>query len=336
MSRKKALLASSLTVCSASTPFVTNSQDGSVAYAEDQLQQEKTQPNLKMEHSQSAHQYLKPVSVKMMLPSTKKASKTLTYKTRKGDTLYKIGLFFGIHYQDLAEFNQIKDPRKLQIDQELQIPLRTEEVFVDDRKSVEKLAEAYHTTPELMIYLNPFFQEQMTTEKGQWITVPRKLNMRYRKLPRKPAKIQKLRKKRKRKKVVVFSDSKPNLSSYEFCWPVKGQITSKFGWRWGRQHKGIDIWNVAKSKALIYAAKEGVVTRAGYTSGYGNLVVIEHGNGWVTYYAHLSRIRVGKGQRIAAGEIVGNMGQTGNATGYHLHFEIRKNGEAINPLSILP
>src|SRR5690606_24160086 len=104
------------------------------------------------------------------------------------------------------------------------------------------------------VYLNPFFQEQMVTEKGQWIFVPRKMDLDYRKPLQesamlRPATIQKVKKKKRKKKVVIFSAAKPNPSSHQFCWPVKGQITSKFGWRHGRQHKGIDIWNVAKSKA---------------------------------------------------------------------------------------
>lgn len=343
MSRKKALLASSLTVCSASNPLAANSHDSSVAYAETHLQQSKSQPGSKIEYHQSSQQYLKPVSMNMTTPTTQQDSKIITYKVKKGDTLYQIGLSFGIHHRDLQEYNQIADPRELQIGQELIIPFQTEEVYVRKRMTAEEVAKAYDTTPALVRYLNPFFQEQTVTDYGQWIVVPKKMEMDYRKpLPQTQTVTipPKYKKKKHKKKVVIMpslqSDAKPEITSNYFNWPVKGQITSKFGWRRGRQHKGIDIWNVAKANALIYAARGGVVTRAGYTNGYGNLVVIEHGNGWVTYYAHLSRIHVGKGQRIETGDVVGNMGQTGNATGYHLHFEIRKNGEAINPLSLLP
>lgn len=332
MSHKKALLASSLTVCSASTSFAVGSNEGSVAYAEDHLQHTQPHHHVKTDVNKSLHQYLKSVSMNTIDDKSHQTPKILTYKVQKGDNLYRIGFLFGVHYQDLAAFNHIVDVRKLQIGQELRIPLQAEWVYTEKRVTAESLAKKYHTTTKLIVYLNPFFKEQMMTEKGQWISVPKKMRFAYRKPLNKPAK----QKVRKRKKIVKFVDSKPKQTSTLFGWPVKGQITSKFGWRHGRQHKGIDIWNAARSKALIYASKGGVVTRAGYTNGYGNLVVIEHGNGWVTYYAHLSRISVGKGQRLVMGDIVGNMGQTGNATGYHLHFEIRKNGEAINPLSILP
>ncbi len=337
MSHKKALLASSLTVCSASTSFAVGSNDGSVAYAEDPLQHTQSHHQAKTDFSQSRHQYLKSVSISAADPSFHQTPKTITYNVEKGDTLYRIGLLFGIHYQDLAQFNQITNPRKLKIGQQLQIPLQAEWAYTEKRETVESLAKKYHTTIEVMTYLNPIFQEQRITERGQWILVPKKVRFSYRKPLDRPAK----QKVKKSKKVVKFTNptlenSTPKQATHRFLWPVKGQITSKFGWRHGRQHKGIDIWNAARSKALIYASQDGVVTRAGYTGGYGNLVVIEHGNGWVTYYAHLSKIGVAKGQRLKAGDIVGNMGKTGNATGYHLHFEIRKNGEAMNPLSLLP
>lgn len=330
MSHKKALLASSLTVCSASTSFAVGSNEGSVAYAEDHLQHTLPHQYLITDFSQSLQQYLK--SLKSLEDHSQQRQNVLRYTVKKGDTLYQIGLFFGVHYQDLAEFNHIVEPRKLQIGQEIKIPMKAEWVYADGRETADSLARKYDSTPELILYLNPFLKEQMTTEKGQWILIPKKVRFAYRKPHEKTAKY----KVKKRKKIVKFVNTQPKQSTSSiFRWPVEGQITSKFGWRHGRQHKGIDIWNAACSRALIYASRSGVVTRAGYTNGYGNLVVIDHGDGWVTYYAHLSRISVGKGQRIEAGDVVGNMGRTGNATGYHLHFEIRKNGVAINPLSIL-
>lgn len=330
MSHKKALLASSLTVCSASTSFAVGSNEGSVAYAEDHLQHTLPHQHLKTDFSQSLQQYLK--SLKSVEDHSQQRQNVLRYTVKKGDTLYRIGLFFGVHYQDLADFNHIVEPRKLQIGQEIKIPMKAEWVYADGRETADSLARKYDSTTELILYLNPFLKEQMTTEKGQWILIPKKVRFAYRKPHEKTARY----KAKKRNKIVKFVDTKPKQSTSSiFRWPVEGQITSKFGWRHGRQHKGIDIWNAACSRALIYASSSGVVTRAGYTNGYGNLVVIDHGGGWVTYYAHLSRISVGKGQRIEAGDVVGNMGRTGNATGYHLHFEIRKNGVAINPLSIL-
>jgi murein DD-endopeptidase MepM/ murein hydrolase activator NlpD len=123
--------------------------------------------------------------------------------------------------------------------------------------------------------------------------------------------------------------------SKSFQWPVIGRITSGFGWRHGYNHKGIDIWNAQKSTAAIRSALGGTVVRAGYSPSYGNLVVIKHPGGWETYYAHMSRITVNKGQTVDTGQMVGYMGRTGHATGYHLHFEVHKHGQAVNPLVLL-
>lgn len=116
-----------------------------------------------------------------------------------------------------------------------------------------------------------------------------------------------------------------------FQWPTHGGvITSPFGPRWGRFHKGIDIAGV--SDHTIMAADNGVVVSAGWNSGgYGNRIVINHNNGFETTYNHLSQIDVHQGQVVRKGEAIGVMGETGDATGVHLHFEVYKNGQLMNP-----
>ncbi len=79
------------------------------------------------------------------------------------------------------------------------------------------------------------------------------------------------------------------------------------------------------------AAANGVVSYAGYRGGYGNLIIIEHGYGFTTYYAHLSRINVREGQSVTKGQMIGRMGSTGRATGPHLHYEVRVGGNPVNP-----
>lgn len=115
--------------------------------------------------------------------------------------------------------------------------------------------------------------------------------------------------------------------------PVVGTITSRFGSFESIRssaHLGIDIGS--PNGTPIKAAADGVVTFAGYTTGgYGNLVVISHGNGIETYYGHASKIYVSKGQTVSSGDVIAAVGSTGRSTGNHLHFEIRKNGNQINP-----
>ena len=119
----------------------------------------------------------------------------------------------------------------------------------------------------------------------------------------------------------------------DFIWPTKGgRLSSSYGSRWGRQHKGIDI--AAPYGTSVVASDGGTVVYAGYnSSGYGNLIKIDHGNGYMTYYAHNSSLCVSVGDKVAKGQLIAKVGSTGRSTGNHCHFEIRKNGTPVNPYS---
>ena len=119
-----------------------------------------------------------------------------------------------------------------------------------------------------------------------------------------------------------------------WVWPTSGPVTSEFGPRWGRMHEGIDIG--APTGAAIYASSSGVITHAGWMGGYGQLTLVDHGNGVVTAYAHQSSLGVNVGQRVSAGQVIGAVGATGNVTGPHLHFEARLGGYARDPREYLP
>lgn len=120
--------------------------------------------------------------------------------------------------------------------------------------------------------------------------------------------------------------------SGQFSWPVNGQLTSGFGFRWGRMHEGIDI--AAPTGRPIGAAAAGTVIVAGWSGGYGNLVVVSHGT-ISTAYGHMSRIAVSNGQQVSRGTVLGAVGSTGHSTGPHLHFEVRVNGSPQNPINYL-
>ena len=109
--------------------------------------------------------------------------------------------------------------------------------------------------------------------------------------------------------------------------------TSGFGPRWGRMHSGMDF--AASRGTPILATAEGVVTHAGWQSGYGKLVEVRHALGFETRYAHLSTINVSVGQRVSRGQNIGGMGTTGRSTGVHLHYEVRRNGQALNPVTFI-
>jgi murein DD-endopeptidase MepM/ murein hydrolase activator NlpD len=122
-------------------------------------------------------------------------------------------------------------------------------------------------------------------------------------------------------------------ASSGFIWPVNGSVVSGFGTRWGSMHEGIDI--AVPAGTPIRAAKAGTVALAGVTGGYGNYTCIDHGGGLSTCYAHQSSIGVSTGQSVGQGEVIGSVGCTGHCFGDHLHFEVRVNGSAVDPLGYL-
>lgn len=130
------------------------------------------------------------------------------------------------------------------------------------------------------------------------------------------------------------SRSNGPVSNIGLIWPVRGPVTSEYGSRWGSFHSGIDIAPPAGTP--IRAAKSGTVVFSGYNGGYGNFVLIDHGGGVATAYAHMATVSMSQGQSVTQGQTVGTVGSTGNSTGPHLHFEVRINGAARNPRSYLP
>jgi murein DD-endopeptidase MepM/ murein hydrolase activator NlpD len=125
-------------------------------------------------------------------------------------------------------------------------------------------------------------------------------------------------------------DSTPSSSG--LIWPVNGPVVSPFGMRWGRLHAGIDI--AVGYGTPIHAAASGTVIFAGWMGGYGNFVIIDHGGGLSTGYAHQSSIAVGSGS-VSQGQVIGYVGCTGHCFGPHLHFEVRINGAPVDPLGYL-
>ena len=141
-------------------------------------------------------------------------------------------------------------------------------------------------------------------------------------------------------KRIQSGDKNIGGSTGTMTWPAEGEVTSPFGWRvhpiFGTQrlHTGIDIG--ADYGDAIRAADGGVVIHADWMGGYGNAVIIDHGNGISTLYAHNSQLLVSEGQTVSKGQTVARCGSTGYSTGPHLHFEVRHNGSPVNPLNYLP
>ncbi len=115
-----------------------------------------------------------------------------------------------------------------------------------------------------------------------------------------------------------------------FSMPTRGSLSSRFGTRWGRMHEGIDL--AAPIGTAVKAADGGTVIWVGTRGNYGKMIQIDHGGGFVTYYGHLSKYSVKKGDKVYKGQKIASVGNTGRSTGPHLHFEILKNGNPVNPL----
>jgi len=119
-----------------------------------------------------------------------------------------------------------------------------------------------------------------------------------------------------------------------FAWPLHGVVTSQFGWRRARMHEGVDL--AARAGTPVHAAEAGLVIYAGRLGGYGNVLVLRHGKLYQTVYAHNRRFRASKGAHVRKGDVIAEVGATGNATAPHLHFEIRRHDDPRDPLLFLP
>jgi murein DD-endopeptidase MepM/ murein hydrolase activator NlpD len=139
------------------------------------------------------------------------------------------------------------------------------------------------------------------------------------------------------RKVLATPNQSYRVSRSGFVWPTQGRITSRYGMRWHpilgryRMHTGVDI--AAPTGQSIVAAQSGTVLVAGWLRGYGLTVIINHGNGVSTLYAHTSAVLVSVGDYVERGAVIARVGSTGLATGPHLHFEVRVNGEPKNPMN---
>ncbi|QZT34190.1 M23 family metallopeptidase [Caldalkalibacillus thermarum TA2.A1] len=281
----------------------------------------------------------------------------VTYIVQAGDTLSGIAQTFGIPVKEIVEQNGIANKNFIREGQELKIRLKEIKYVFRHGDTLETIAKRHGVGLEELFAHNAQLRfNNRTVFPGQMINIPT--------APPEPVHQPVLTPPQHKAPVTVTSrtanrttegneqertvnSASPESSAAStgavsaseiglFSWPLKGQITSPFGMRWGRMHNGLDIANPEK-QAAVRAARGGVVKQAYYhRGGYGHLVIIDHGQGVETYYAHLSQIIVSKGQPIAEGEVLGFQGMTGNATGYHLHFEVRLNNKPLNPIHYLP
>jgi len=249
------------------------------------------------------------------LISEKPRDQVIIYRVQKGDTLGGIAQKFGVSLDTIKWANDLKSER-LSLDQELKIPPVTGIVHkVKPGDTIYSLAKTYKTDPQKIVNFpfNDFSDlDTFALNIGQILIIPDG----------------------------VMPEAKPIATAMpvtqlargtgELAWPVEGNITQYPVW----YHMALDIANPA-APGIAAAASGKVVLVERQRYAYGHHVIIDHGNGLSTLYAHLSEIYVEVGQNVSRGQIIGKMGSTGRSTGIHLHFEVRKNGVAVNPLPFL-
>lgn len=245
-----------------------------------------------------------------------------TYEVQSGDTIYGIAGKFGLDPETIMWSNPDleKAPDLLSIGQQLTI-LPTNGVYhqVGQGDTLQGIADTFKVDPSAILNysLNELDPDNPVITPGQWLVVPGGSK------PFIPRTV-----------VAYYTGEIPegaNEGTGTFAWPASGTIYQGF-FPW---HPAVDI--AAYIGAPVLAGDSGYVIVAGWSDvGYGYHIVIDHGNGYQTLYAHLNSIYVNVGDNVAQGQQIGEMGNTGNATGPHLHFEIRQNTVVRNPIGILP
>lgn len=257
---------------------------------------------------------------------------TQKYIVKSGDTIWQIARDSGMKIQDIASLNSELDINKLKIGQTVYLSASIPNLNVEiTLQTVHDENIPYNTT-----YIN-----DSSINRGQSKTVK---SGQYG-INRITKKVTKLNGKQIASTVlsaaivknpvtqVLAKGTKALVGSGFFAWPVSGHVSSSYGSRGRELHKGMDI--AAPYGTSIRAADSGTVVHAGWYYGYGNLIIINHGNGYETYYGHCSSIAVRAGQSVKRGQYIGSVGHTGQAYGNHCHFEVRKRGVPQNPARYL-
>lgn len=255
------------------------------------------------------------------LESEKSWNQVSEYTVKEGDTLSTIAGKFGLSMDSVKWANPSINWQKVKPGVVVSIPPVTGVVYkVRPGDTVNSIAKKFQTEPQGIVDfpLNTFANDEtFALVAGQTLIVPDGV------MPDETVSAP-------RYTAVLTPDAGAVSATGSFVWPTQGRITQPFRW----YHKGVDIANATGTN--IVAADAGRVVTAGWTNvGYGNHVIIDHENGFVTLYAHMSQIGVQVGQKVNRGSSIGLMGSTGRSTGPHLHFEIRTGGGNVDALGYL-
>lgn len=237
------------------------------------------------------------------------------YEIKEGDNLSSISKKIGATLDTIVSVNKMSNANKLRPGQKISIPNRNGLLYtVKKDETLEDIADKYDVSLSRILSFNKI-EDMDNIDVGKDIFLP---GARY------------------------TLDERIEKFGQMFSIPLTTitRISSVFGYRTDpftgnrTKHTGVDLPGILNTP--VYAARRGTVIYAGYSGGYGNLVIVRHDKGYTTYYGHLNSIVAREGQTVGVGTIIGRMGSTGRSTGSHLHFEIRQSGVALNPMDFIP
>lgn len=254
-------------------------------------------------------------------------TKVVEYTVVKGDTLSKIAQKFNIRMYDIMSLNELQNVNRLSVGQKLNIPASAQ--ASEQGTSSTSVTQSSNQRKDTVYYV----------KKGDTLwQICRQFDVSLQSITSANNITENSRLSVGQKLIIPNARSGGSSSSPTFAWPINGLITSHFGTRTlgGRSdyHTGIDI--DGRTGASVRAAESGKVSFCGNISGYGKVIIIDHAGGYSTVYAHNSSNLVSTGESVQKGEVIAHVGSTGNATGSHLHFEVRVNSKPVNPLNYLP
>jgi len=246
------------------------------------------------------------VAVVAFAPTLPAAATVVFYTVQKGDTLSAIAQRYGSTVTALARFNNLVNPNLIMPGQRLEIPDGDggATYTIKPGDTLWDISQRQGVSLAGLKEVNPGIDPKCLTV-GSTIKLPGTER-------------------------ILASRQAANIA---LAWPVTGRISSVFGWRKGRMHQGLDI--AASSGEMITAPAPGQVVTVGWYGGYGQRIIIDHGRGIRTLYAHCSAILVKPGEQVRTGQGIARVGTTGNSTGPHLHFEVHVNGRPYDPLQFL-
>lgn len=269
------------------------------------------------------------------------APKSRKYVVKRGDSIYTIAKKNGIKVDTILD-NNPSISKNLSVGQKIILPNKNGIFYTVKRgDDLSSIAKKFGVKNKEIVKTNVLTSKKLKSGQKLFIENPN-MNLAKKveiKKMEKESKMLAKKSRRDKQAAKIFEEEKEEIkdSGIAFSWPCKWKgVSSPFGSRLHPVlrryifHEGVDLQG--KRGDAVSAAKSGTVIYSGWMSGYGKLIIIDHGNGYTTRYGHLNSISVEKGAEVSAGDYIGEIGSTGRSTGPHLHFEIRKNGRPVDPL----